>query len=76
MQNSFDSAKAAMENTFDRIYMLRIIECGQEECEMEIGTQIKKYRLASELSQEELAEKYMSRARLSPTGKTAETTPM
>lgn len=76
MQNSFDSAKAAMENTFDRIYMLRIIECGQEECEMEIGTQIKKYRLASELSQEELAEKiYVTRQTIS-TGKTAETTPM
>ena len=66
MQNSFDSAKAAMENTFDRIYMLRIIECGQEECEMEIGTQIKKYRLASELSQEELAEKiYVTRQTIS-----------
>lgn len=33
---------------------------------MEIGTQIKKYRLASELSQEELAEKiYVTRQTIS-----------
>lgn len=60
-----------MENAFDGKIPFRMITCFQvksrksiakEATQMEIGTQIRKYRSAQELSQEELAERiYVTR---------------
>ena len=46
-----------MSNTFDSNYKLLAIECIQEGTQMELGNQIKKYRMDFNWSQDELADK-------------------